>query len=113
GTIRCSMNQLPHLLDHRRAAVGREPHDLVLVLVDSEAEVRGERRVEHSKGMWIPDLTKQPDLRAALVATLAMSDSQGRPLAHAVGGENGGAFVRRREERGCRMCRVMRCKEYF
>ena len=56
--VRRAADHLADLVDHRRPAVGGEPHHLVLVLVDREAEVGGERRVEHAERVRESDLAR-------------------------------------------------------
>ena len=48
----------------RRPAVGGEAHHLVFVFVHREAEIGGERRVEHAERMREPDLAQQRDVGA-------------------------------------------------
>ena len=75
--VRRAADQLAHLLDHRRAPVGGEAHHLVLVLVDREAEIGGERRIEHAERVREPDFAQQRDVGAAV----RRAARRGRPSA--------------------------------
>ena len=68
-------NQAADLVDHRRPPVAGKSHDLVLVLVDREAEIGGERRIQHPERMGKPDFTQQRDRGSAVRA----SARRGRP----------------------------------
>ena len=61
--VRRAADHLADLIDHGRTAVGGEPHHFVLVLVDREAEIRRERRVEHAERMRESDLAEERDAR--------------------------------------------------
>ena len=67
AAVRRAANHLADLLGHRRPPVGGKPHDLVLVLVDREAEIRGERRIQHAERVREPDLAQQRDVGRAAV----------------------------------------------
>ena len=95
-------------VDHRRAAVGGEPHHLVFVLVDREAEIGGERRVEHAERVREADLAQRASMSVPPSARArAVPDRQRRPFADAVRGEDRGAPRRRGEERGGGVRRVV------
>ncbi len=78
-------DQLPHAVDVPRRPEGRHPHDLVLTLVDLEAEERGEGAVEEPQRVREPDLLQQGELGAA-----PDPDGGRRPLPDPVHGEDGG-----------------------
>ena len=58
------MHDLAHLTHKCRLAVGREPHDLVLVAVMGKAEVLGERLVEDAERVRKEDTPLNPDVGA-------------------------------------------------
>ena len=82
------------LLDVAGLAVRREAHQLVLAAVDLEAGVVREGRVQQAEGVREVDLLEQAQAIAA-----AEAEGAGRPLPHAVEGEDGGAGEGRGEER--------------
>src|SRR5882762_5884560 len=52
--IRRAANQLTDLVNHGRAAIASQTHDLVFILVHSEAEICRKCRVQHSQRMREP-----------------------------------------------------------
>jgi hypothetical protein len=84
-------------------AVRGEAHHLVFALVDGEAEERREGRVEHSQRMREADFAEEAQIRRAVVADFARAHREGRPLADAVGGEDGRFPRGSGEERGRRV----------
>src|SRR5207237_3072669 len=73
GAIRSTTNQLADLAGQCRPPVGGQAHDLVLVLVDREAEIRGEGRIQHAERMREPDFAEQCDVRTAVAPPLAVT----------------------------------------
>ena len=57
GPIRCAADEPTDLVDERGVTVTREPHHLVLSLVDFKAEISRKGRVQHSEGMGKPKFT--------------------------------------------------------
>ena len=99
-------NQAADLVDHRRPPVAGKSHDFVLVLVDREAEIGGERRIQQAERMGKSDFTQQRDRGSAVRAPHAVADRERGPLSHAVRGQNRGA-VRRSGEKRCRRMRLV------
>ena len=104
--VRRAVNQLANVIHHRRAAVGGEPHNLVLVFVHREAQVRRERRVQHSQRMRKPDLAQKCNRRASVRTPLAVADRECGPFAHTVSRQDGGA-ARWRSQEGSGRVRLM------
>ena len=86
-------HQRPHLVDVARLAVGREPHHLVLPVVDVEAQVGGNGAVEQAERAREVDLFEEVDHRAG-----GPAEGGRRPLAHAVHRQHRGLFEPRVEE---------------
>ena len=59
--VRRAADQTADLIDHGRAAVAGEPHHFVLAFVHREAEVGGERRVQHAERMRKSDFARKID----------------------------------------------------
>src|SRR4029450_8312630 len=59
AAVRSPTNQLVHLIDHRGTAVSGKPHDLVLVLVYREPQIRGSGRIQHAHGMRNAEFAEQ------------------------------------------------------
>ena len=95
-------DQLPHLVDIARLAIGRHAHHLVFALVDLEAEERGERAVQQSQRVREHHLLANLDLIAAPYAPRAR-----HPLAHAIHRQDRRLFERRAQERAGGMRHVM------
>src|SRR5216684_6844399 len=57
--VRGATNQLADLVNHSRASIASQAHDLVFVLVHLETEVRRKCRVQHSQRMWEPYFTQE------------------------------------------------------
>src|SRR6186997_2226066 len=53
-----------HFLDEARLAIRGEPHDLVLAVIDLEAEIGGDRAVEKAERVWESDLLEEREMRA-------------------------------------------------
>jgi len=100
------MNQLPDLINHCRTAIAGESHNLVLVLIHPEAEIRGEGRVQHSQRMWKPDFAEQANLRSPICILFTPSDRKCRPFPYAISGQDCRAICRRGKE-GRRSVRLM------
>src|SRR5258708_6922951 len=93
-------DELADLVDHFRSTVAGKSHDFVFVFVPLEAEICGERRIQHSQRMRKPDFTQQSDGCGAVRASLAMADGERRPLAHCIGRQDSGATRWSREKSG-------------
>lgn len=78
-------NELAQLLDVPWTAIGREPHHLVLAIVDLEAEVGGDGAVEQAQRAGELHLLEQLDVAAPGAAV-----GRGRQLAHGVDRQDGG-----------------------
>src|SRR5262245_49995831 len=70
------MNETTDLVDHRRLPVAGKSHHLVLVLVDREAEIGRERRIQHAERVRKPDFTQQRDLGSAIRTAHAVTNSE-------------------------------------
>src|SRR5436190_13997927 len=92
AAVRMKADHLPHFVDVTGRAEGRHAHDLVLALVDLEAEERGERAVEEAERMGKPDLLQEPQLGAP-----AEAEARRRPLADAVDRQHGRRIEARAE----------------
>src|SRR5207253_7393565 len=69
AAVRPEPNELPHLVGVPRRPEGRHAHDLVLALVDLEAEKRGEGTIKQANRVRKPDLVREPQLRTLAAAT--------------------------------------------
>ena len=96
-------DMVEQLVEIGRAAIGGEPHDLVLALVDLEPEILGEHRVEQPERIREMD---RPDFGQAVA--LAEMHCRGLVLADPVEGDDDGALERRGEERRGGVRAVMR-----
>ena len=83
GTVGRHLDQLPYLVDEAGLTVGRHAHHLVLPFVHLESEECGEYAVEEAERMRKANLAKQLQLFA-----IADTEARGRPLPHAVHGED-------------------------
>src|SRR5215813_9091307 len=106
---------LDHLVDRLLEgwfSVRGKPHHLVLALIHRKAQVGGDGRIEHAQRMREMNLSRKLDLH---LTALPAPSSQGHrgPLAHAVGGEERGAFCRRGEKGGRGVRLVMLGKKDF
>ncbi len=99
-------NQLAHLVDPRRLAVGGHAHDLVLTFVDLETEVAGEGAVQQTERMGVADLVGDFEVDA-----VADAKRGARPFPNPVGGDNRGVIKRRWKVRARGMCDVVLAKE--
>ena len=97
--VRSAAHDAPEQLLVRRSAVRGEAHHLVLALVHREAEVGGERRVEHPERVRKAQLARDLQSRLSPAVDFTLAEGQRRPLADAVGGEDGGSLHRSGEER--------------
>ena len=79
------IHHLVELVDVLRFAVGCQAHDLPLGVVDTEAEVGGDGAEEQPDGVREADFLEEVEL-----VTSADAPAGGGPLAHAVGGDDGG-----------------------
>ena len=92
GSVRLDLQQPAHLVGVAGAAVGGQPHDLVLVIVDPETQVGRHGAVEQPEGMREMDL-----LDKAERASLPSSDRRGSPLSDPVHGQDCSLFERGEE----------------
>src|SRR5262249_53641425 len=76
-----------------RRSIGRKPHQLVFARIDLEAGVIGEGGVEQPEAVREMDLLMDRE-----VLSIADGDRRGRPLAHAIEGEDDRSVERRRIE---------------
>ncbi len=95
------LDQFANLIHITRLAVGRQPHHLVLALVDPKAQVRRDRGVEQAEGVEKMNLLEHLKRRALSPAIRRRS-----PFAHPIDGEQG-SLTKSRIEKGTRGVGVM------
>ncbi len=83
-------DQLAHLVEPGRPAVGRHAHDLVLTFVDLETQVAGECAVQQPERMRVANLVGHLEVDAAPDAERGAG-----PFSNTVGGDDRGLVERR------------------
>ncbi|MNC87814.1 hypothetical protein D3C83_35740 [compost metagenome] len=86
-----------------RIAVGREPHDFILVKPHKKTEIQSKDAIKEPQRMQPGDLLDDVNFIA-----LADGDGGAVKLAHAVGNENQGLIESTHVERACGVRQVMR-----
>ena len=102
GAVVPEANDLLHLLDIGRLAVGREAHDLVLVAVMREADELGHRLVENAQRVRKIDATVDRQRPA-----LAQPPGRRRKIAESVDRDRDGLVVGRNQEGGREMAEMV------